>query len=72
MLNEFVYCPCLAILEWADGEFAQNADTVEGVLRHAAVDKQGHRVRCDSERLRTSRCHTRRPDCAQSLASCLH
>ena len=45
MLNEFVYCPCLAILEWADGEFAQNADTVEGVLRHAAVDKQGHRVR---------------------------
>ena len=29
MLNEFVYCPRLAILEWVDGEFAPSADTVE-------------------------------------------
>ena len=45
MLNAFVYCPRLAILEWAEGEFAPNADTVEGVVRHAAVDKPGYRVR---------------------------
>jgi CRISPR-associated protein Cas1 len=45
MLNEFVYCPRLAILEWVDGEFAGNADTAEGELRHASVDKPGRRVR---------------------------
>ena len=45
MLNEFVYCPRLAILEWVDGEFAPNADTAEGEMRHAAVDKLGRRVR---------------------------
>jgi CRISPR-associated protein Cas1 len=45
MLNEFVYCPRLAILEWVDGEFAHSADTVEGVVRHAAVDRPGYRVR---------------------------
>jgi CRISPR-associated protein Cas1 len=45
MLNEFVYCPRLAILEWVDGEFAPSADTVEGAVRHAAVDRPGSRVR---------------------------
>ncbi|MGH7286975.1 MAG: CRISPR-associated endonuclease Cas4g/Cas1g [Myxococcota bacterium] len=45
MLNEFVYCPRLAILEWVDGEFAHSADTVEGTVRHAAVDRPGYRVR---------------------------
>lgn len=45
MLNEFVYCPRLAILEWVDGEFAHNADTVEGVVRHASVDRGGFRRR---------------------------
>src|SRR5690606_14219116 len=45
MLNEFVYCPRLAILEWVEGEFAPNADTVEGAVRHAAVDRPGYRDR---------------------------
>jgi CRISPR-associated protein Cas1 len=45
MLNEFVYCSRLAILEWVDGEFAHSADTVEGAVRHAAVDRPGYRVR---------------------------
>lgn len=45
MLNEFVYCPRLAILEWVDGEFRPNADTAEGTLRHATVDRPGYRVR---------------------------
>lgn len=45
MLAEFVYCPRLAILEWVEGEFAHNADTVEGALRHTAVDRAGFRKR---------------------------
>ncbi len=45
MLNEYVYCPRLAILEWVEGEFAQNADTVAGSLRHVAVDRPGRRFR---------------------------
>lgn len=45
MLNEFVYCPRLAFLEWVDREFAPNADTVEGTVRHARVDTPGFRTR---------------------------
>jgi len=50
MLNEFVYCPRLAILEWVDGEFAPSADTVEGTVRHAAVDRPGSRVRLRAQK----------------------
>lgn len=39
MLNEFAYCPRLAYLEWVEGDFADNADTVEGRARHRAVDR---------------------------------
>jgi len=45
MLNEFVYCPRLAVLEWVDGEWAESSDTVEGAIRHGAVDRPGFRVR---------------------------
>ncbi len=45
MLNEFVYCPRLAILEWTEGEWAESADTREGELRHATVDRPGFRIR---------------------------
>ncbi len=38
MLNEFVYCPRLFYYEWVEGVFAHNSDTVEGALRHGAVD----------------------------------
>lgn len=41
ILNEFVYCPRLAYLEWVQGEFAHNADTVEGTIRHKRVDTPG-------------------------------
>jgi len=41
MVNEFVYCPRLAYLEWVQGEFAHNADTVEGAIRHRRVDTPG-------------------------------
>ncbi|MFN0315102.1 MAG: CRISPR-associated endonuclease Cas1 [Burkholderiales bacterium] len=39
MVNEYVYCPRLAYLEWVQGEFAHNADTTEGAIRHKRVDK---------------------------------
>jgi len=39
MVNEYVYCPRLAYLEWVQGEFAHNADTIEGAIRHRRVDK---------------------------------
>lgn len=41
MLNEYVYCPRLAYLEWVQGEFAHNAYTIEGSIRHARVDRPG-------------------------------
>jgi len=45
MLNEFTYCPRLAILEWVDGEWAESADTTEGSIRHTRVDRPGFRMR---------------------------
>ena len=41
MVNEFVYCPRLAWLEWAAGEWADTADTVRGRQVHAKVDTAG-------------------------------
>ena len=39
MVNEFVYCPRLAYLEWVQGDWADNADTAEGRFTHRAVDR---------------------------------
>jgi CRISPR-associated endonuclease Cas1/CRISPR-associated protein Cas4 len=39
MINEYVYCPRLAYLEWVQGEWADSADTVEGRHAHRRVDK---------------------------------
>src|SRR5579864_3780992 len=38
MVNEWVYCPRLAFLEWAHGEWAGNADTAAGDRAHAATE----------------------------------
>lgn len=38
-LNEYVYCPRLAYLEWIQNEFAASGDTVDGSIRHKRVDK---------------------------------
>lgn len=38
MINEFSYCPRLFYLEYVDGLFVHNADTIEGASRHARVD----------------------------------
>lgn len=39
MLNEFAYCPRLMYLEWAEGQFAESADTVNGQFAHRRVDE---------------------------------
>lgn len=39
MLNESVYCPRLAYLEWVQGEWADSAETVDGRYRHRRVDQ---------------------------------
>jgi CRISPR-associated protein Cas1 len=38
MVNEYVYCPRLAYLEWVQGEWDDNADTVAGRWAHRRVD----------------------------------
>ena len=44
MVNEWVYCPRLAYLEWVDGEWADSADTEDGRRTHARVDKASGRL----------------------------
>ena len=39
MINEWTYCPRLAVLEWARGEWAGNADTTSGRRAHKATEK---------------------------------
>jgi CRISPR-associated protein Cas1 len=39
MLNEFAYCPRLAYLEWVQGEFADNLETMQGRFGHRRVDQ---------------------------------
>ena len=41
MVNEWVYCPRLAYLEWVEGEWAESGDTAEGARTHARVDEGG-------------------------------
>jgi CRISPR-associated protein Cas1 len=43
MLNEFAYCPRLSYLEWVQGEFAHNADTLEGRFGHRRADQPDDR-----------------------------
>lgn len=41
MVNEWVYCPRLAWLEWVDGQWAESGDTAQGRRVHARVDSGG-------------------------------
>ena len=38
-LNDYVYCPRRAYMEWVQGEMAVNADVVDGLHQHRRVDK---------------------------------
>src|SRR6516162_1733696 len=44
MVNEWVYCPRLAYLEWVDGEWADSSDTEEGRRAHARIDAGGGKL----------------------------
>lgn len=44
MVNEWVYCPRLAYLEWVEGEWADSGDTAQGKRVHARVDKGGKQL----------------------------
>jgi hypothetical protein len=44
MVNEWVYCPRLAFLEWVDGEWADSGDTEAGRRAHVRVDTGGGRL----------------------------
>ncbi len=44
MVNEYVYCPRLAYLMWVQAEWADSAETVEGRVRHEAVDAGSDRL----------------------------
>ncbi len=48
-LNEHVYCPRLAYLEWVDQQFVDSADTVEGRWVHRRVDVEKGRAVADDE-----------------------
>ncbi len=43
MLNEFAYCPRLCYLEWVQGEWAENLETLEGAFGHRNVDRSDRR-----------------------------
>ncbi len=49
MVNEWVYCPRLAYLEWVEGEWADSGDTAEGRRAHARVDSGGGRLAAPEE-----------------------
>jgi CRISPR-associated endonuclease Cas1/CRISPR-associated protein Cas4 len=57
MVNEYVYCPRLAFLEWVDGEWADSGDTEEGRRAHVRLDRGGGRLPAPAE-------ITERPDFA--------
>ena len=44
MLNEYVYCPRLAYLEWVQGEWVESSDTVEGRHAHRRVNRDGGKL----------------------------
>lgn len=44
MLNEFAYCPRLAYLEWVQGEWADNVETIEGSHTHRRVDRESDSI----------------------------
>jgi CRISPR-associated protein Cas4 len=49
MVNEYVYCPRLAFLEWVDSEWADSGDTEEGRRAHARVDAGGGKLPAPTE-----------------------
>lgn len=59
MINEFVYCPRLAYLEWVQAEWADSADTVEGRFAHRTSEKPGGDLPAPGEAEEGERIHAR-------------
>ena len=59
MINEFVYCPRLAYLEWVQAEWADSADTEEGRFRHRRTDKPAGDLPAPEELGEDERIHAR-------------
>jgi CRISPR-associated endonuclease Cas1/CRISPR-associated protein Cas4 len=49
MVNEYVYCPRLAFLEWVDSEWADSGATEEGRRAHVRVDAGGGKLPTPAE-----------------------
>ena len=47
MVADFAYCPRLAYMEWAQGEFAHNEYTLDGKLTHRRVETPSGDVRAN-------------------------
>ena len=59
MVNEYVYCPRLAYLEWVQGEWADSSDTVEGRHGHRRVNRDGGALPPPAEVDEAPRVHAR-------------
>ena len=59
MVNEFVYCPRLFFYEWVEGLFRHSADTMEGGIQHARVDKRATEMPSSEEAETGERIHSR-------------
>ena len=53
MLSEFVYCPRLCYIEWIDGEFVDNEDTVDGRFQHRRVDAEAEKIQDEGDEFET-------------------
>ena len=47
MLTQYAYCKRLSYMEWVQGEFAYNADVVDGKYQHRNVDKPSGRKKLE-------------------------
>lgn len=59
MINEFAYCPRLFFLEHVQGEWAHNADTLDGRFVHRRVDEERGRVPEPGKVVEMPRLHAR-------------
>ncbi len=59
MVNEYVYCPRLAYLEWVQGEWVESSDTVEGRHAHRRVNRDGGKLPPPADVESTTKLHAR-------------
>lgn len=59
MINEFAYCPRLFFLEYVQGEWAHNADTLDGRFVHRRVDEERGGVPVPEKVFEMPRLHAR-------------